>query len=250
MSAATASTSDQAFTPPRIFAVAHRGASAYAPENTIAAFDEAVALGAQFIEFDVRLTKDGVPVVIHDATLERTTNGQGNVADHCRFDLLRYDAGTWVHPRFAGLRIPTLEETLLAVGPLATPVIELKAPVPPLVLEELLLKYDLIGDSLLISFDHAYLGALRKQNKDFRLGVLAQHWTDNLPKIAKTLAADVLILHTDAVGAARVSTAQSHGLETWCYTPNDPGLVAACAAIGVTGIITDKPDLIRNRQAS
>src|SRR3954468_13070185 len=106
-----------------VIAVAHRGASAVAPENTVAAFDEAVRLGAKAVEFDLRLTANGVPVVLHDETVNRTTNGTGPVSGYDSFDLLRLDAGSWFHSRFAGNRIPTLDEALLAIGPSARPVI-------------------------------------------------------------------------------------------------------------------------------
>src|SRR6266704_6290544 len=92
--------------------IAHRGASARAPENTLAAFAEAVRLGANAIELDVHLTADGVPVVIHDGTVDRTTNGRGEVAAMTLKDLRRLDAGAWFSSRFRGERIPTLEESL------------------------------------------------------------------------------------------------------------------------------------------
>jgi hypothetical protein len=130
-----------------VFAVAHRGASAYAPENTVAAFDEAVRLGARAVEFDLRVSADGIPVVIHDPTVDRTTSGTGRVADLDLLDLRRFDAGSWLHRRFGGTRIPTLEEALLAIGPYAMPVIELKVPPPPSLID-LLRKYDLEQDAL------------------------------------------------------------------------------------------------------
>src|SRR5215831_9399959 len=116
---------------PAVIPIAHRGASAYAPENTVAAFDEAVRLGAKAVEFDLRLSADGIPVVLHDETVDRTTNGTGPVSAHSRFDLLPLDAGSWMHARFAGTRIPTLDEALMAIGPHVRPVIELKVAVPP-----------------------------------------------------------------------------------------------------------------------
>jgi glycerophosphoryl diester phosphodiesterase len=91
-----------------VFAVGHRGASAYAPENTVAAFDEAVRLGARAVEFDVRVSADGVAVVIHDETVDRTTTGRGRVAELGLMDLRRLDAGSWMDTRFVGTRIPTL----------------------------------------------------------------------------------------------------------------------------------------------
>lgn len=91
---------------------AHRGAMSTHPENTIPAFEEALRLGAQMIEFDVQLTKDGALVLMHDATVDRTTNGKGKVADLTLAELKALDAGVKVDAKFAGRRIPTFEEAL------------------------------------------------------------------------------------------------------------------------------------------
>src|SRR5258707_9016841 len=90
--------------------IAHRGASGNAPENTMAAFRKAVALGATFIETDLQLSRDARFVAIHDATVNRTTNGQGAVHDMTLAELRKLDAGSWFGSEFAGERIPTLEE--------------------------------------------------------------------------------------------------------------------------------------------
>src|SRR5204862_28415 len=92
--------------------IAHPGASGNAPENTLAAFKKAVALGAPFIETDLQLSRDAHFVAIHDATVNRTTNGQGAVHDMKLAELRRLDAGSWFGSEFAGERIPTLEEVL------------------------------------------------------------------------------------------------------------------------------------------
>lgn len=91
---------------------AHRGASATHPENTLAAFREAIRLGAQMIEFDVYLTKDGFPVIMHDVTVDRTTEGTGKVAELTLAEIKALDAGVWKGEAFKGERVPTLEETL------------------------------------------------------------------------------------------------------------------------------------------
>jgi glycerophosphoryl diester phosphodiesterase len=91
---------------------AHRGASDTHPENTITAFREAIRLGSQMIEFDVAITKDGKLVLMHDRTIDRTTNGSGRVEEWLLADLKKLDAGSWKKSRFAGERIPTLEEVL------------------------------------------------------------------------------------------------------------------------------------------
>ena len=91
---------------------AHRGAGSTHPENTLPAFREAIRLGAHQIEFDVRRLKDGELVVIHDATVDRTTNGHGRVAELTIDKIKKLDAGAWKNPKFAGTRVPTLAETL------------------------------------------------------------------------------------------------------------------------------------------
>lgn len=111
-----------------IMVIAHRGFSGAAPENTLAAFRKGIEVGSDMIELDVHLSRDGEIVVIHDETLERTTNGKGMVVDHTLQELKKFDAGSSFGPTFAGERIPTLKEVLdLAKG--RVPVnIEIKNP--------------------------------------------------------------------------------------------------------------------------
>lgn len=96
----------------KVFIVAHRGASAYAPENTMPAFAKASELGADFVEADLRATKDGVIVCIHDARVDRTTNGRGFVSDLTSSEIRALDAGSWFSEQFRGVRVPLLEELL------------------------------------------------------------------------------------------------------------------------------------------
>ena len=112
--------------------IAHRGASAEAPENTVAAFDQALALGFSHLELDAQLSADGEVVVIHDATLERTTNGHGPVAAMAGAELAALDAGSWFHERFAGQRIPTLADVLRRYRGRAHLHLELKSEEPTL----------------------------------------------------------------------------------------------------------------------
>ncbi len=94
---------------------AHRGGAGLAPENTLAAFRNALALDVDALEMDLHVSADGEVIVIHDATLERTTNGRGYVRNTPLVDLKRLDAGSWFDPRFAGERVPTLREVLETV---------------------------------------------------------------------------------------------------------------------------------------
>lgn len=231
-----------------IMAIAHRGASAYAPENTVAAFDEAIRLGCPAVELDVRLTSDGVPVVLHDETVDRTTNGSGRVSDLSRIDLLRLDAGSWKHPRFAGTRIPTLDEALHAIAGLALPVLELKVPLESSVLREILELHDALADAVVLSFEPAIVAAVRRDLPSLRVGLLAETWHSSLPRRALDLGATLVVLDVGAVAQPVADAVHKAGLRLWCYTVNDAGAAAACGAMGVSGIITDKPDLIRSRK--
>jgi glycerophosphoryl diester phosphodiesterase len=132
--------------------VAHRGASAHAPENTLAAFRRAVELGADAVEMDVHLTADGHVVVIHDATLDRTTNGTGAVTERSLSDIRSLDAGSWFDPRFAGERIPTLDEAFDVIPKGVLAVVEVKSDAATLPTIELIRTRNRLDDVALISF--------------------------------------------------------------------------------------------------
>ena len=227
--------------------IAHRGASAYAPENTVAAFDEAIRLGAVAVEFDVRLTADGIPVVLHDETVDRTTNGHGRVNELTRLELIRMDAGSWKNPRFAGTRIPTLTEALAAIDDMAVPILELKQAISPEILAEALSEFGVLDRAIILSFDAATLLAQRRVMPHLRIGLLSERWARNLPELCTRLKADILAMDTGIVSLERVGQARHAELDVWAYTVNDAGTIAGCAAMGVRGIITDYPDLIRSR---
>ena len=112
---------------PRVAVIAHRGASAAAPENTLAAFRLAREVGADWFELDCMLAADGEVVVMHDSKVDRTTNGRGAVASMTLAELRALDAGSWKDPRWAGERIPTLDEALAAAGGPTGVYIEIKA---------------------------------------------------------------------------------------------------------------------------
>jgi len=104
----------------------HRGACAYAPENTLAAFKLALEMGADGIELDVTLTQDGVPVIIHDGAVDRTTNGKGLINQMAYDQVKQLDAGSWFNEKFRGEKIPTLEQVLTEIAPRGIVNIELK----------------------------------------------------------------------------------------------------------------------------
>lgn len=158
--------------------MAHRGWSGKAPENTMTAIRLALAEPAiRGIEIDVQLSRDGVPVLIHDFTLERTTTGRGLVMDHTLEELRKLDAGSWFNERFAGERIPTLEEVLQVVKGRCTLNIELKATsdMYPGIAEkvlELLERHEMKQEVCITSFDHDLIRQVRELDATVETGLI------------------------------------------------------------------------------
>src|SRR5699024_8402340 len=157
--------------------MAHRGASGNAPENTMAAFQLAVDEGADGIELDVHLSKDGEIVVIHDDTLNRTTNGTGNVHEKDLAELKTYDAGSWFDPKFSEERIPLLQEVIDILPESVFLNIEIKnSPIVHTGIEQklvdLLGKNNRLNDTLISSFDHESLYTIKKLAPELKIGII------------------------------------------------------------------------------
>ena len=154
-------------TPP--LALAHRGQRATYPEQTLEAYEAAIRLGADGIETDVQRTRDGRLAMLHDLTLDRTTNGRGRIADHDWDAVRALDAGSWFDPRFAGIRVPSLDETLdLVVGAGLLLCVEIKGtladtPLTAVAVARLLRDRGLLDQVFISSFDHAALQAARAE---------------------------------------------------------------------------------------
>ena len=131
--------------------IAHRGALQFAPENTLAAFDKALEIGFDIIEFDVRSTRDGVPVVFHDKTVDRTTDGTGNLSDYTWEELQQLDAGSWFAPEFAGTRVPSLEAALAHLQGRTCVMWDVKGR-PTAAMVALFKKYGFVGDCVLTTY--------------------------------------------------------------------------------------------------
>lgn len=134
---------------PGVMLVAHRGAKFYAPENTIPAIEKAIELGYDYVEFDVRFTSDGVPVILHDETVDRTTDGHGAIAEMTLADVKKLDAGSSYSKKFTGTRIPTFEECLQAMQGRIRIYLDTKVE-PRQVLIDLLKKYDFYPDRVIL----------------------------------------------------------------------------------------------------
>ena len=231
--------------------IAHRGASAAAPENTIAAFERAIADGADAIELDVHLSRDDHPVVIHDETLERTTDGSGSVRAHTMRELKRLDAGAWRGPAFAGQRLQTLQEVLERFRGRTRFWIELKggSDLYPDIEERivgLLEVYNAIDGSLVQSFDLAALARLRAFSREIILGALLDRApldvAGDVPAAANAVCPSMQILGIPEREAIRRSGRQCH-----VWTVNEPAQMDRLVDWSVDGIITDQPAVLRAR---
>jgi glycerophosphoryl diester phosphodiesterase len=235
---------------PEVLAIAHRGASGIAPENTKIAFVQALDLGARAIEFDVQLTRDNVAIVFHDDTLERTTNGSGVVADTDFSVISKLDAGAWFAPKFTRVEVPTLEEVLSSVGKRATLNVELK---PGDRIDKLVrhvvtavARFDLFETCVFSSFDPQAIRALRRLVPDARIGILCtSDGLDAALALADEVEAENLHPPRTIVTEALVADAHATGRQVWSWTANAPADIERLIALGVDGIFSDFPDRVR-----
>lgn len=229
-----------------MLAIAHRGASGYAPENTFAAFRRAIALGAGFIETDLQLSRDARLVAIHDATVNRTTNGQGAVHDMTLAELRRLDAGSWFGSEFAGERIPTIEEILeFANKHDVVFYLEMKPSGSwggEHALISALRESREIARTVVISFDAAILAAVRKIEPTLMTGLLFEGHIPNPLDKAIEIGARQLAVRGDLVTPRLLKEARGHDLQVVCWTVNHPGHMRLLVQAGVDGIISDYPD--------
>ncbi len=236
---------------------AHRGASAYAPENTMAAFLLARRLGADAVELDVHLTADGVVVVCHDNNIKRCSDGEGLIEDMTYEELASFDFGysALFGERFKGERIPTLAEVYRATVPYGVLVnVELKRSRPELVraVMELEAECGVAGAVIYSSFEHSYLEEIKAINPAAPVAPL--FGTDpQYVKLGKALKATALHPAFGGVLADGDYVKNSHGagLRVHAYTPNRVEDLTALTELGVDAVITNYPDVaieIRNKK--
>ncbi|NYH99786.1 glycerophosphodiester phosphodiesterase [Cupriavidus plantarum] len=232
--------------------VAHRGAGKLAPENTLAAFRHGASFGYRMFEFDVKLSGDGKPVLLHDATLDRTTSGHGRVDALTLGEIAALDAGSWHSPAYAGEPVPTL--AAIARYTRANDLlvnIEIK-PVPgneyrtgaAVALDALSLWEGAAVPPLLSSFSEAALEAAREAAPDLPRALLVKtlpaDWLDRLAR----LGCVGLDAHHGELDAAVIQQAHAAGYKVLCYTVNDPARAAELFGWGLDTLITDAVDQI------
>jgi glycerophosphoryl diester phosphodiesterase len=233
--------------------IAHRGASAAAPANTMAAFEKALALGADGIELDVQLSADGVPVVIHDFTVDDTTDGSGKVARMTLAQLEQLDAGSYFDPAFASERIPTLEKVLEVMGNRLLLNIELKGfSLFDKGLERavigLIEQHALRSRVFLSSFNPFSLWRAKRTAPHIPVGLL---YSPDLPLplrrawLAFLFPHEARHPHHTMVNARYMAWARRRGYRVNTWTVDDTGEMRRLISLGVDGIITNVPDVLR-----
>lgn len=223
------------------FVWAHRGASARAPENTLLAFREAEAAGADGLELDVQLSHDGVPVVLHDETLDRTSDGRGPVAELSLEEIKRLDAGSWFSAAFSGEKIPTLEEVLRWGGNRLRFNVEIKdssAAQAVLVLSRSYPQASIVVSS----FDHDLLHRLRCSAPQLPLAFLWEQadW-DAAVERAAACSAESFNPRYDFISAELVADCHRRGLAVYPWTVDAPLVLERCWQLGVNGVFCNDP---------
>jgi glycerophosphoryl diester phosphodiesterase len=231
--------------------IGHRGAAGEAPENTMASFDLAWRHGMNGIEFDVQLSSDDVPMVIHDARLRRTTSGSGWVHEHRASVLRRLDAGSWFNrrhrlrarERYAGARIPLLAEILQWIkARQCLAFVEIKDYRPGVVAKVLreIERADVWHLAQVVSFDLPSLQQVRRFNEQARLGLDFSGRLLPIPR-ALTLGAETLLPHWAIASRGLIRRAHREGLQVIPWTVNYPLHMRRKILDGVDGLITNYP---------
>ena len=223
---------------------AHRGASGHEPENTLAAVEKAIELGADWIEIDVHAV-EGDLIVIHDEQLERTTNGTGYVRDKSLAHLRSLDAGK-------GQCIPTVREVLDSVNGRAGINVELKGPKTAGLVVSMIEKYVRerhwnYEQFIVSSFNRRQLSKVRKLNPHIRIGILIDRPRRHYAIFARRYDAYSVNVQSDLVTARFIARAHERGLKAFVYTVNSPEEIDRLQALGVDGIFTDFPELVVKR---
>ncbi len=232
--------------------IGHRGAAALAPENTLAGLRAAATAGARWVEFDVKLTGDDVCVLIHDETLDRTTDGQGRIAEMTLAAIQRYDAGCRFAPEFAGERVPTLVAAIgelerlglganIEIKPCAGRAVETARATVAVVAAHW---PRTLPAPLISSFDRDCLAAVRDVAPDLPRGLIAERLPADWRDAVDSLDCRSMHLGNRKLTPAIAAEVLAAGLKLAVWTVNEPAESARWRAAGAHAIITDRPDAL------
>ncbi len=226
--------------------IGHRGAKKYAPENTLLSIKKAIELDVDYIEFDVHALKDGSLVIIHDDTLERTTNGKGYVADKTLEEIKKLDAGM-------GEQIPTLQEVLNLIDRRIKVIVEISGFLPvaskvaAVIKEYVEEKGWQYSDFMVSSFNHPELVILKEKIPQVKIGANTSGVPVSYARFAEEIGADFLTTENFYLtDDAFVKDAHDRGIQFILYTINDGKLLDRYKDFGIDGVISDAPDRINS----
>jgi glycerophosphoryl diester phosphodiesterase len=233
-----------------VMVIAHRGFSGAAPENTLASFQEAIEIGSDMIELDVQLSQDGKVVILHDDTLERTTNGRGRAADFTLAKLKELDAGSWFDPRFSGQKIPTLKEVLELAKGRSLVNIEIKNPThgqyPITELSDRALQEarsaGMVNQVIFSSFNPVALERIGEKDPRIWVALLYHKAWNSLLEVTRGGEYPVLNLRHSYVTKNKIGRIHQQGMKLNVYTVNSEEELERFVTWKVDGIITNYPD--------
>jgi glycerophosphoryl diester phosphodiesterase len=227
----------------------HRGASAYAPMNTLPAFELAAALGAHGVELDVHLSQDKHLIVLHDFTVDHTTDGEGYARDMILAQLKELDAGSWKEGKYRGVRIPTLDEVFESVGRQLYINVEIKSGTAETdgveqAVAACIERHNMQQRAIVSSFNPLALKRFRELLPEVPIGYL--YVSDEQPfiEIIQELAHEARHPQDTMIDLAYMDRARKNGYRVNTWTVNDPKRAVELHNMSVDGIITDKPDVI------
>lgn len=219
--------------------IAHRGASKAAPENTLKAFKKAAQLGAKMVEFDVQLTKDGVPVVIHDETIDCTTNGCGKVIDFSLAELQQFDAGEGECIPSLGQVFDCLQQEKLMANIEIKPCAGTEAKTVLTVLNCLAKNWRQSELPLISSFSMPVLNLVREENQLLPMAALFEKLPDNWQEVVAPLSCISINLNQNYVSAAQIALIKKAGYQVMCYTVDEAVRAEQLFTDGVAAVFTN-----------
>jgi glycerophosphoryl diester phosphodiesterase len=235
----------------KVLVIGHRGALGYAPENTLASFERGVECGADLLELDIHLSRDGELIVMHDADVSRTTDGRGHIENMTLTDIKKLDAGSWFAPQYQGERVPTLSEVLNWAKGRVSLVIEIKGdPQPAPGIEQKLIEAlnekSMFDEVMIISFFHLSVKRVKELEPRLATGILYGAC------LADTVGATRAALADSARPSWRYWTAElvdqvhAAGLTASTWNADDEALMAYLVGLGVDSIGSNYPDRLRS----
>ena len=226
--------------------IAHRGASRIAPENTLAAFKEAIEIGVDAVELDLQGTADGQVVVIHDASLDRTTDQSGQIKETSLETIKQADAGAWFNPKFAGEFVPTLAEALVAIADNAIALLEIKDVSITKSVVRIVQNMDMVKQSVIISFHSSAIQTVRSLEPRLPTGYIIGS-KENIKPIQLCqqlglLGSSLLNVDHRLVTEDFIYEIRRRGITLWCWTVDDIDRMRELQELGIQGITSNRPE--------